>query len=55
MNALGQLTAEQAKLQATNRRLENELEELKRKKGKKKITVNPNTLKMHWMRLPRQR
>jgi predicted ribosome quality control (RQC) complex YloA/Tae2 family protein len=42
--ALGQLTAEQAKLQAANGRLKNQLEELKSKKRKKKITVDPNTL-----------
>jgi hypothetical protein len=42
--ARGQLTSQQAKLQATNRRLEHQLEELKSKKRKTKITVDPNTL-----------
>jgi hypothetical protein len=41
--ALGQLTNEQAKLQAANRRLENQLE-LQSKKQKSKISVDPSTL-----------
>jgi hypothetical protein len=45
--ALGQLAAEQAKLNAANRRLENQLEELKSKKRKTKITIDPNTLFAH--------
>jgi hypothetical protein len=42
--ALGQLTAEQAKPQVVNRRLENQLEELKSTKRKSRITLDPNTL-----------
>jgi uncharacterized membrane protein YccC len=42
--APGQLTTEQAKLQAANRRLEHQSEELQSKKWKSKITFDPNTL-----------
>lgn len=42
--ALGQVTAEQAILQATNRRLQFQIKELESKKKKKKVTLDPNTI-----------
>ena len=41
--ALGEVTAQQAKLHAANNQLHRRVEELESKKRKKKVTLDPNT------------